>query len=79
MTVVSKSTSGKRSMSEYSVIDNGTDIFHNEYGSLNTSADQYTASFDFNASTEARITLALSSDHSTGDIVSFTVLVQEIK
>jgi hypothetical protein len=79
VTVVSKSTSGKRSMSEYSVIDNGTDIFHNEYGSLNTSADQYTASFDFNASTEARITLALSSDHSNGDIVNFTVLVQEIK
>ena len=79
VTVVSKSASGKRSMSEYSVIDNGTDIFHNEYASLNTSANQYTAVFDFNASTEARLTLTLSDDHTTGDIVAFTVLVQEIK
>jgi hypothetical protein len=79
ITVVSKSASGKRSMTEYSVIDNGTDIFHNEYASLNTSADQYTSSFDFTASTEPRITLSLSDDHDTGDIVNFTVLIQEIK
>jgi len=79
VSVVSKSASGKRSMTEYSVIDNGTDIFHNEYASLNTSADQYTSTFDFTASTEPRITLSLSDDHDTGDIVNFTVLVQEIK
>ena len=79
VTVVSKSSSGKRSMTEYSVIDNGTDIFHNEYASLNTSADQYTASFDFTASTEPRITLTLTNDHATSDIINFTVLVQEIK
>lgn len=79
VTVVSKSASGKRSMTEYAVIDNGTDIFHNEYASLNTSADQYTSVFDFTASTEPRITLTLSNDHTTGDIVNFTVLVQEIK
>ena len=79
VTVVSKSSSGKRSMSEYSVIDNGTDIFHNEFASLNTSADQYTASFDFTASTEPRITLTLTNDHAVADIINFTVLVQEIK
>ena len=79
VTVVSKSSSGKRSMSEYSVIDNGTDIFHNEFASLNTSADQYTATFDFTASTEPRITLTLTNDHAVADIINFTVLVQEIK
>ena len=79
VTVVSKSSSGKRSMSEYSVIDNGTDIFHSEYASLNTSDDQYTASFDFTASTEPRITLTLTDDHANADIINFTVLVQEIK
>ena len=66
-------------MSEYSVIDNGTDIFHSEYASLNTSDDQYTASFDFTASTEPRITLTLTDDHANADIINFTVLVQEIK
>jgi hypothetical protein len=79
VTVVSKSSSGKRSMTEYSVIDNGTDIFHNEFGSLNTSFDQYTASFDFNAINETRISLTLSNDHANGDIITFTVLVQVIK
>jgi len=78
VTVVSKSSSGKRSMTEYHVIDNGTDIFYNEFGSLNTSLDQYTASFDYNAG-EVRITLTLSDDHTNGDIISFTVLNQVIK
>ena len=80
VSVVSKSSSGKRSFSEYSVIDNGADIFHNEYGSLNTSGnDQFTAAFDFTASTEPRITLTLTNDHTTSDIINFTVLVQELK
>ena len=79
VTVISKSSSGKRSMTEYSVIDNGTDIYHNEYASLNTSEDQYTAAFDFTASNEARITLTLTNDHNVADIINFTVLVQEIK
>ena len=77
--VVSKSDSGKRSMSEYNVIDNGTDIFHNEFGSLNTSLDQYTAAFDYDPNSDPRITLTLSDDHQTSDIISFTVLVQVIK
>ena len=80
VSVVSKSSSGKRSFSEYSVIDNGTDIFHNEYGSLNTSGnDQFTAAFDFTASTETRITLTLTNDHAASDVINFTVLVQELK
>ena len=80
VTVASKSSSGKRSFSEYSVIDNGTDIFHNEYGALNTSGnDQFSAAFDFTASTEPRITVTLTNDHATSDVINFTVLVQEIK
>ena len=66
-------------MSEYNVIDNGTDIFHNEFGSLNTSLDQYTAAFDYDPNSDPRITLTLSDDHQTSDIISFTVLVQVIK
>ena len=80
VSVVSKSSSGKRSFCEYSVIDNGTDIYHNEYGSLNTSGnDQFTAAFDFTASTEPRITVTLTNDHASNDVINFTVLVQEIK
>ncbi|AIX20551.1 virion structural protein [Synechococcus phage ACG-2014e] len=79
VTVVSKSDSGKRSLTEYAVIDTGTDIFHNEYASLNSSLDQYTASFDFNINNEPRITITLTDDHDVADIINFTVLIQEIK
>ena len=80
VSVISKSSSGKRSFCEYSVIDNGTDIFHNEFGSLNTSGnDQFSAAFDFTASTEPRITVTLTNDHASNDVINFTVLVQELK
>jgi hypothetical protein len=79
VTVVSKSSSGKKSMAEYSVIDNGTDIFFTEIGSLNTSAEGFSAAFDFTPGNETRITLTLSNDHTAGDVVQFTVLTQTIK
>jgi|11BtaG_2_1085332.scaffolds.fasta_scaffold00216_10 hypothetical protein len=79
VTVVSKSDSGKRSMVEYSVIDNGTDIFFSEYASLNTSSDQFTSAFDFTSSTEPRITVTLTDDHTIADIINFTILIQELK
>lgn len=72
-------TSGKRSMAEFNVIDNGTDIFHNEFGSLNTSADGFTPSFDFTPGNDARITLTLTSDHNIADNIEFTVVTHIYK
>jgi hypothetical protein len=79
VTVISKSSSGKKSMAKYSVIDDGTDIYFIEIGSLNTSADGFTTSFDITALNETRISLTLSDDHSNGDVVSFTLVTQTIK
>ena len=79
VTVVSKSSAGKKSMVEYSIIDNGTDIFHNEFGSLNTSLDGFTAAFDITPGNETRITLTLSNDHAINDTVEITVLTQVVK
>jgi hypothetical protein len=79
LTVICKSSSGKKSMAKYSVIDDGTDIYFTEIGSLNTSADGFTASFDITALNETRISLTLSDDHSNGDVVSFTLVTQTIK
>ena len=79
VTVICKSNSGKKSMAKYSVIDDGTDIYFAEIGSLNTSADGFTASFDITALNETRINLTLSDDHSNGDVVSFTLITQTIK
>jgi hypothetical protein len=79
VTIVSKSSVGKKSMVEYNVIDNGTDVFHNEFGSLNTSADGFTALFDITPGNETRITLTLSDDHATNDTVEITVLTQVVK
>lgn len=71
--------SNKSSMMEFSVIDNGTDIFYNEYGSLNTNQDGATAEFDFDIDGNARISLTLTSDHSTNDVIKFTVVSQIVK
>ena len=79
VTVVSKSSTGKKSMVEYNVIDNGTDIFHNEFGSLNTSIDGFEASFDITPGNEIRITLTLSDDHAPNDTVEITLLTQVVK
>ena len=80
VTVISKSASGKKSFAEYSVIDDGTDIYYTEIGSINTNGvDGFTAAFDYNATDETRITLTLSNDHANGDVVSFTVVTQTIK
>ena len=79
VSVVSKSSSGKKSLTSYNIIDNGSDIFHNEFGSLNTSADGFTASFDITPSNETRITVTLSDDHTNGDIIEFTLITQVYK
>ena len=71
--------STKSSMMEFSVIDNGTDIFYNEYGSLNSNEDGATAEFDFDIEGNARISLTLTSDHSTNDTIKFTVVSQIVK
>lgn len=71
--------SNKSSMMEFSVIDNGTDIFYNEYGSLNSNEDGATAEFDFDIDGNARISLTLTSDHSVNDTIKFTVVSQIVK
>lgn len=71
--------SNKSSMMEFSVIDNGTDIFYNEYGSLNSNEDGATAEFDFDIEGNARISLTLTNDHSAADTVKFTVVSQIVK
>lgn len=71
--------SNKSSMMEFSVIDNGTDIFYNEYGSLNSNEDGATAEFDFDIDGNARISLTLTNDHSVNDVIKFTVVSQIVK
>lgn len=71
--------SNKSSMMEFSVIDNGTDIFYNEYGSLNSNEDGATAEFDFDIEGNARVSLTLTNDHSAADTVKFTVVSQIVK
>ena len=80
VTVISKGASGKKSFAEYSVIDDGTDIYYTEIGAINTNGvDGFTAAFDYNATDETRLTVTLSDDHANGDVVSFTVVTQTIK
>ena len=77
--ILENTISNKSSMMEFSVIDNGTDIFYNEYGSLNSNEDGATAEFDFDIDGNARITLTLTNDHAESDTVRVTVVSQIIK
>lgn len=79
MVILENTLSNKSSFMEFSVIDNGTDIFYNEYGSLNSSEDAAIAVFDFDIDGNARITLTLTNDHAAGDTVRVTVVSQIIK
>ena len=79
VSVIGKSSSGKKSLASYNVIDSGGDIFYNEFGSLNSSLDGFTASFDITPENETRITVTLSNDHANGDTVEFTIITQVYK
>ena len=79
MVVLENIISNKSSFMEFSVIDNGTDIFYNEYGSLNSNEDAAIAVFDFDISGNARISLTLTDDHADSDTIRVTVVSQIIK
>jgi len=68
-------TTGDKELVEYTVIDNGTDISFTDFGNVKTGAEQFSSTFDFNASNNIRLNLTADSGLTTGDniIISTTV------
>ena len=67
-------TTGDKEFIEYSVIDNGTDIFYTEIGNIVTGEPLVNSAFDFNASNQVRLTFTLNTALTTGDDVEVTVV-----
>ena len=67
-------TTGDKEMMEFSVVDNGTDIFFSEIGNVTTGEDLVSTTFDFNASNQVRVTYTLNTALTTGDDVEVTVV-----
>jgi hypothetical protein len=64
---------------EFNVIDDGTEVFYNEYAGVNTSEDAATAVFDIDVDNNARITFTLTEDHTLNDNIKITVVAQILK
>jgi len=79
VTVICKSSTGKKSIATFNVIDNGTDIFYSEFGGLNSVSDIFSSTFDMTPAGETRITVTLTSLIANAETVQFTVTTQVYK
>ena len=73
-------TTGDKQVAEYNVIAKDSDIVAVEYGNINTgNTDLYAAAFDFDVTSNVRITITLSSGVANGNIVKIVVNKIQIK
>jgi hypothetical protein len=66
-------------MVEFTIIDKDVDIFNTEYGNVITGENLIEVSFDFNASNDVRMNIALANELQTGDEVNITIVKTIIK
>jgi len=78
--VANNTTTGDKEFIEFSVITKGSDVYYTEIGNVVTGATLIgSATFDINASNEARITFVLDTNLANGDDVSVTTVAHVIK
>ena len=78
--VAHNTTTGDKEFIEFSVITKGSDVYYTEIGNVVTGATLIgSATFDINASNEARITFVLDTNLANGDDVSVTTVAHVIK
>ena len=79
MVILDNTVSNKSSFMEFNVVDDGTEVYYNEYAGVNTSEDAATVVFDIDVDNNARITFTLTSDHAVNDNIKITVVAQILK
>ncbi len=72
-------TTNDKEVIEFTVTDKGSDIFNTEIGNIRTNGAIINPSFDFDASSNVRLNVALDSTVSSGNIVNITVVKTIIK
>ena len=61
-------------MIEFGIIDNGTDVFVNEYGNLRTGQELVVPTFELTANNEVRINIELGANIGATQTVNITFL-----
>jgi len=77
--VAHNTTTGNKEIIEFSVIDNGTDIFYTEIGTIQTSGSIVDYTLDFNVNGAVRLSYSLANAVANGNIVNVTVVSNVIK
>ena len=70
---------GHKEFIQFTVIDNGTDIYRTEIGNVKTGQELIASTFDFDASNKVRVTYTVDSNLINGNNVEITVVTTVIK
>jgi hypothetical protein len=70
---------GSKEFVEYSVIDDGTDIFFTDFGNVKTGSELISCVFDFNVNNNVRVTFTLDTSVVSGNTVEVTIISNIIK
>ena len=74
-TVVAHNTStGDKEFIEFGIIDDGSDVFHTEYGKVRTGVALIDPTITFSANAEAQLNIALTSDVTNTQNVTVTIV-----
>ena len=72
-------TTGEKQFVEYSVVDDGSNIYFSDFGNITTGDNLLDTVFDFNESSQVRLTFTLNSNLTSGDDVEVTVVTHITK
>ena len=72
-------TTGEKQFVEYSVVDDGSNIYFTDFGNITTGDNLLDTVFDFNESSQVRLTFTLNSNLTSGDDVEVTVVTHITK
>lgn len=66
-------TSGDKEFIEFGITDDGTDVFHTEYGNVRTGVQLLVPTFEVTGANEVRINFATGADVNTTESVNITI------
>ena len=77
--IAHNTTTGEKEVIEFSVIDNGSDIFYTEVGTIQSNGSLITYTFDFNVNNAVRLNYSLATGVANANAVNVTVVSNVIK
>jgi hypothetical protein len=77
--VAHNTSTGEKEVIEFSVIDNGSDIFYTEIGTIQSNESIIDYTFDFNVNNAVRLNYSLATGVANANAVNITVVSNVIK